>query len=184
MCRTAGNGAIGQCAALCHICHIFKRNIITFYGDISCVQLAKVHYITFDVTSCQRIIAAFKRTKLSGAQLTRGNIQAAYIHPCIVSKQNAIRIDNINFTGTRQCSINLRTTMTGYIVQVIMRICKINCPALADGKVNPFQHVVCFRTGDIHCVGRCLIVNRNKSRCSFIIQRRHHRRSQCNAHRQ
>ena len=101
MCRTAGNVAIGERATLCHISHIFKRNVIAFHGDIGCVQLAKVHYIAFDVASCQRIIAAFKRAKLIGAQLTRGNIQTAYIYPCIISKQNAVRIDNINITGAR-----------------------------------------------------------------------------------
>ena len=99
--RIASNVATGKRSTLCHICHIFKRNIITFHGDIVCVQLAKVHYITFDVTCCQRIIAAFKRTKLIGAQLTRGNIQTAYIHPCVISKQNSVWVDNINFTGTR-----------------------------------------------------------------------------------
>ena len=96
MCRTAGNVAIGKRAALCHVCHIFKRNVVAFHGNISCVQLAKIHYIAFNITSCQRIIAAFKRTKLIGAQLTRGNIQTAYIHPCVISKQNAVRVDNIN----------------------------------------------------------------------------------------
>ena len=50
--RSAGNGAIGQCAILRHVSNIFNGNILAFYLDYiritisSCIQLAQVGYIT------------------------------------------------------------------------------------------------------------------------------------------
>ena len=68
--------------------------------------------------------------------------------------------------------------MTSYIVQIVI-IIKLNGTATADGKVNPLQHIIGLRAFDIHCVGRCLIVNRHIRRRSLyiaasVIQLRHH----------
>ena len=45
MCRTAGNVAIGERATLCHVCNIFKRNVLAFYLNHIRIQFTKINHI-------------------------------------------------------------------------------------------------------------------------------------------
>ena len=43
--RIASNVATGKRSTLCHICHIFKRNILAFYLNYIRIQFTKINHI-------------------------------------------------------------------------------------------------------------------------------------------
>ena len=109
-------------------------------------------------------------------------MQTSHIYLCIRAKQNTVGVNEINIPVASQGTVNFRTAVTGYEIQIILSIILNRAPAV-NGKVNPFQHVIILRAADHHCICRRVIDRHIRRRSLYIaasqIQLGHHVRKNC-----
>ena len=129
-----------------NIFNILKGNIVTFCGYIGRRQRTQVDNIAGGRSSrCAKRVHSFriivKRIQCSFINTARRKIQISNVNTCVRTKYHPVGINQINIAPPGQRSVNLRTSVTGHIVKIIVCI-KNYLTIFVNGKVHPLQHII------------------------------------------
>ena len=123
-----------------------------------------------DCRSAERSSAArLEGSRTNRRRLLRGDVEIADVHGCRLAHEYAVRIDEINITAARDCSVDGGGTAARHDVQIVMRIIIDRLTGL-DGVVVPFDDIVLHSAGDVR--RRCIWTPDADTRCHVMLAHR------------
>ena len=153
------------------------KNTDVLAVDLDLVRRYAAHIDDIRLADCRSAErSGTRRSKsciIDRRRLLRGDVEIADVHGCRLAHEYAVRVDEIDITAARDCSVDGGGTAARHDVQIVMRIIIDRLTGL-DGVIVPFDDVVQCGAGDAR---RHRIRASNIDPCGHIVLA--HRRGGC-----